>query len=79
MFLKWLSTLLAKCYRFHSNIDYFLAVIRMKMKLGYSMFLSLEISKNSKFYEFLVFPWQHDDFKMAVFLLFFSCISDFRR
>ena len=26
-------TVLAKIYRFHSNTDYFLAVIRMKMKL----------------------------------------------
>ena len=50
--LRWLPTVLVKCYRFHSNTDYFLAVTRMKMKLGYSMFSGLEISKTNKFCKF---------------------------
>ena len=53
--LRLLPTVLAKCYRIHSNIDYFLAVIRMKMKLGYSMFSGLKISKTNKFLYFNCF------------------------
>ena len=53
--LRLLPTVLAKCYRIHSNIDYFLAVIRMKMKLGYSMFSGLKISKTNKFLYFSCF------------------------
>ena len=51
--------------------DYFLAVLHLKMKLGYSMFAGLEISKTNKFCKFYLFQWQHDDFKMAVFFTFF--------
>ena len=29
---------LARCYRFYSNIDYFLAVIRMKMNVATVIF-----------------------------------------
>ena len=54
--LRWLPVVLAKCYRLHSNIDYFLVVIRMNMKLGYSMFSGLKISKTNKFCKFLLFP-----------------------
>ena len=42
----------------------------MKLELGYSTFSRLEISKTKKICEFLLFPWQHDDFKMAELYFF---------
>ena len=91
--LKVASTVLVKCYRFHSNIDYFLAVISMKMKFGYSVFLGLA-TLNYKLMNFVNFSCFHGNMttKMAVFLLFsqifqisfgkifyFFCKHDFNR
>ena len=47
------------------------------MKLGHSMFPGLEISKTNKFRKFLLFPWQHDNFKTVVFLHSFLGILGF--
>ena len=70
---------LAKCNRFHINIDYFLSVVRMKIKLGQTLFEVLKISKTNKYSKFELSPWQHDDFKMPVFFLSLLNISEFLR
>ena len=48
----------------------------MKMKLNHTMFQVLEISKTNKYFKFKLFPWQHGDFKMPVFLLSLLNTSD---
>ena len=59
--------------------DYFLFVEHIKIELGNSMFPRLEISETNKLCEFKLFPWQQEDFKMALFLHSYLNISCFVR
>ena len=77
--LRWLPTVLATCCRFHSNIDYFLGAIRMKMKLGYSMFQDLRFRKKMNLVNFSCFhgnmtilKWPHFYFFSQMFRISFG-------